>query len=154
MTASVARKRLSAIFIHAIASGLATSDPAEVIKGALAPLQKGRRPAIIEIDALRDMLRAAEDIPSHPITALAMRFLALTAVRPGEVHGMSWHELDGAIWRIPKERVKMRKPHAVPLSWQAVEILEAVRVLTGRGPMVFPNARRAQPALQAFARKA
>ncbi|MFT9424212.1 MAG: site-specific integrase [Acetobacter syzygii] len=146
-TARRVRQRLSAIFTYGIARGLGASDPAAVIKGALAPLKKGRMPAITNVAELQEMLRIAESQPAHPVTVLAMRFLALTAVRPGEVHGMPWTELDGDIWTIPAERMKMRRPYIVPLSRQALQVLEAVKTLTGRGPMVFPNARWAHRAM-------
>lgn len=140
-TARRVRQRLSAIFGYGIAAGLGKHDPAAPIKGALAPLVKGQQPAIIELEPLREMLQRAEAIPSHPTTVLAMRFLALTSVRPGEVRAMPWHEIDSDIWHIPKERMKMRLAHDVPLSRQALEVLDAMRALTGRGPLVFPNAR-------------
>ncbi|PYD63031.1 tyrosine-type recombinase/integrase [Gluconacetobacter entanii] len=140
-TAQRVRQRLSAIFIYGIACGLGNSDPAAVIKEALPPVQKGNFPAITDLQTLRGMLRAIEDIPAHPVTLLAIRFLALTAVRPGEVRAMPWSELDGDTWLIPSERMKMRRPHLVALSRQAQETIDAVRTLTGRGPLVFPNAR-------------
>jgi len=82
------------------------------------------------------------------VTKLALRFLALTAVRPGEIRGAAWAEfeqLDGVepTWRIPAPRMKMKHEHVVPLSRQSVAVLRAVRSLTGRGPLVFPNARHA-----------
>ncbi|POF63874.1 integrase [Novacetimonas maltaceti] len=140
-TARRVRQRLSAIFTYGIARGLGQSDPAAVIKGALPPLKKGRQPAIINLDDLREMLRLAEATPAHPITLLAMRFLALTAVRPGEVRSMPWSEIEGDTWVIPAPRMKMRREHVVPLSRQALEVLDVARTLTGRGPLVFPNSR-------------
>lgn len=140
-TARRVRQRLSAIFTYGIACGLGNSDPAAVIKEALPTLQKGNFPAITNLGILRDLLMEIESIPAHPVTVLAIRFLALTAVRPGEVRAMPWSELDGDVWAIPKERMKMRRGHAVFLSRQAQETLEAARTLTGRGPIAFPNAR-------------
>jgi integrase len=145
-TARRVRQRMSAIFVHAIASGICEADPAGVVKGALAPLTKRNQPAIVELDEVRQVLMKAEAVPAHPVTKLGLRLLALTAVRPGEVRGASWREfedLDGdkPLWRIPKERMKKGREHLVPLSAQAVAVLEAVRPLTGRGPLPFPNAR-------------
>lgn len=142
-TARRVRQRLSAIFLFGMAHGLGTHDPASVIKGALAPLKKGRQPAIVDLEELRNLFHDVEAIPAHPVTLLAMRFLALTVVRPGEVHAMAWHELseDRSLWIIPAERMKMRREHVVPLSLQAQDILRTVSVLTGKGPLVFPNAR-------------
>lgn len=142
-TARRIRQRLSAIFLFGIAHGLGTQDPAAIVKGALVPLKKGRQPAITDLGELRDLFRQVEATPAHPVTLLALRFLALTSVRPGEVHAMGWHELseDRSVWLIPAERMKMRREHEVPLSRQAREILEAVFLLTGKGPLVFPNNR-------------
>ena len=92
------------------------------------------------------MLAKAEAEKAHPVTKLALRLLALTAVRPGELRGAKWEEFvfgDDPVWLIPPERMKMKRPHAVPLSRQAVETLEAVKVLTGRSPLVFPCTRHA-----------
>ena len=140
-TARRVRQRLSAIFCYGIATGVGSSDPADVIKGALAPLKKGHQPAITDLVELRQMIADVESIPAHPVTILAMRFLALTAVRPGEVRAMPWLEIKEDIWEIPAERMKMKRPHVVPLSRQAMETLAAVHTLTGRGPIVFPNSR-------------
>jgi integrase len=142
------RQRMSAVFVYGIASGICQTDPAAIVQGAMAPLIKGRQPAIVDLDEAREVLRRAEGVPAHPVTKLALRLLALTAVRPGEIRGAAWSEfeqLDGgeALWRIPAPRMKMKQEHVVPLSRQAVAVIAAVRLLTGRGPLVFPNARHA-----------
>jgi integrase len=147
-TARRVRQRMSAVFVYGIASGIAVTDPAAIVRGALAPLVKGRQPAIVEIDEARTVLRQAEGTPAHPVTKLALRLLALSAVRPGEIRGAAWREFERlgseeAVWRIPAERMKMKREHVVPLSRQAIAVLAAVRGLTGRGPLVFPNARHA-----------
>lgn len=147
-TARRARQRMSAVFAHAHSIGIGQVDRAAVVKGQLAPLTKKRQPAITDLDEAREMLRTAETAVAHPVTKLALRFLALTAVRPGEIRGAAWAEMESlnstaALWRIPAERMKMSREHLVPLSRQAVAVLDAVRRLTGRGPLVFPNSRRA-----------
>lgn len=147
-TARRVRQRISAIFVHAVALGLAKNDPAHLARGALKPLKKKRQPAIVQLDPLREMMRMAESIPAHFVSRLALRFLALTAVRPGELRGARWDELKGLssnapVWEIPAERMKMKVDHAVPLSRQALEIIDVVRPLTGRHPFIFPSARHA-----------
>ena len=147
-TARRVRQRISAVFVHAVALGLAKNDPAHLARGALAPMKKGRQPAITQLEPLREMLRAAEAIPAHPVTRLGLRLLALTAVRPGELRGARWEEFQGldgcaAVWEIPEERMKMKVPHAVPLARQAVEVIEVIRRISGRHPIVFPSARHA-----------
>ena len=145
-TARRTRQRISAVFVYAIASGLAETDPAAIVKGAMAPLKKGRQPAIVELDTARAMLRRAEKVPAAPLTRLALRFLALTAVRPGELRTARWDEFEGLegpapLWRIGAEKMKMRREHVAPLSRQAVDVLRVARGLSGRGPIVFPNSR-------------
>jgi integrase len=161
-TARRLRQRISAVFAYAISEGIAATDPASIVAKALKPLpKKGRQPAIVKLDDLRGVLRDAEASGASPVTKLASRLLALTAVRPAVVRGVTWAEFedidwDGEsigphrpLWRVPAERMKLildRKDeedfeHLVPLPWQAVELLRTVRRLTGRGQFVFPGQR-------------
>ncbi|OHV63840.1 integrase [Mesorhizobium sp. LCM 4577] len=152
-TARRIRQRMSAIFVYAVASGRADNDPAAIVKGAMAPMKKGKQPAIIDLDKAREMLAKAEAEPAHPVTKLALRILALTAVRPGTLATTPWSEwpVGDDLWQIPAERMKMRlqhkddeaRDHFVPLSRQAVEAIEALRTISGRGPVAFPNTRHA-----------
>ena len=155
-TAKRVRQRISAVFVYAIAQGIATSDPAEKLGAVLKPLRKGRQPAITDIVPLRQMILAAEEDNARPITRLGLRMLALTAVRPSELRGAEWAEfedLDGKLplWRIPSARMKgdldrkeeINGDHLVPLAPQAVSILRAIWPLTGGGPLVFPSSRHA-----------
>jgi integrase len=147
-TARRVRQRVSAVFVYAIAMGIGENDPAAIVKGAMAPMVKGRQPAITDLAEARQVLAAVEAIPAHPTTKLANRLLALTVVRPGELRAARWVEFEGLggaepLWRVPAERMKMKREHLVPLSRQAVAVLDAVRPLTGRCPLVFPSARHA-----------
>lgn len=155
-TAKRVRQRISAVFVYAIAQGIATNDPAEKLGAVLKPLRKGRQPAITDIVPLRQMILAAEEDNARPITRLGLRMLALTAVRPSELRGAEWAEfedLDGKLplWRIPSVRMKgdldrkeeINGDHLVPLAPQAVSVLRAIWPLTGGGPLVFPSNRHA-----------
>jgi integrase len=151
-TAHRIRQRISAVFVHAIASGQAVTDPAAVVKKALKTVKRGRQPALITLEEVRQVLRDVEAQAASPVTKLAMRWHALNAVRPNETAGARWDELvdlDGPepVWHIPAERMKgrmeTRREHIVPLSAQAVAVARAVEPLTGRGPLMFPNARHA-----------
>ncbi len=82
-TARRVRQHISAVYGFAIASGYATSDPAIAIRGAMRPLVKKRQPALASLEEARALLTAAEASAAHPITKLASRLLALTALRPG-----------------------------------------------------------------------
>jgi integrase len=144
-TARRVRQRISAVFVYAIAIGIGQQDPAAVVKGAMAPLVRGRMPAVTTLADARAALAAVEAMPAHPATKAAHRLLALTLVRPDNVHAARWNELgmlDGVpVWELAPERMKTREPHVVPLSHQAVAVIDAIRPHTGRGPFIFPNAR-------------
>lgn len=137
---------MSAVFVYGVSTGRAKTDPAAIVKPALAPLLKGRQPAITDLDGVRQILRDAEAHPAHTVTRLALRFLALTVVRPGVLRTAPWSEFQAMaadVWVIPAARMKMRREFLVPLSRQARETLLAVHTLTGAGPLVFPNSRNA-----------
>jgi integrase len=163
-TAKRLRQRVSAVFAYAISEGIRKDDPSAVIGKALKPNpKKGKQPSITDPVEAREVLRAAEKSGASPVTKLASRLLALTIVRPGVVRGVEWSEFEGIdwddkrfgpdlpIWRVPAARMKLvldKKgedafDHLVPLPWQAVETLRAVRRLTGRGRLVFPCQRHA-----------
>lgn len=141
-TAKRVRQRMSAVFVFAIASGRGVNDPAAIVEGALAPLIKGKQPAVRTLEEAREVLKRCEEIPAHPVTRLAMRFLAITVVRPGELRGAAYSEIDGALWTIPAPRMKMKREHLVSLPTQALEILQVLRDLT-TGHLLFPSARHA-----------
>lgn len=166
-TAHRVRQRISAVFVHAIAEGAGSRDPAAVVTRALKPVPRARkRPALLSVEALHDMIRKTEAEPASPLTKLASRFLALTAQRPGMIRALPWDEIEGvdwlsdapapdALWRVPPARMKLMLDlkhdagfeHLVPLSAEAVAVLRAAHVLTGRGPLVFPSNRNARVAM-------
>ncbi len=153
-TARRVRQRMSAVFVYAISSGRAEADPAATVQKAMAPMVKGRQPAITDLDAAREMLAKAEAEKAHPATKLALRIIALTVVRPGTLITTPWSEwtdMEDGVWRIPAARMKLRlqhkdddaRDHWVPLSRQALEAVEVLRTVTGRGPIALPNTRHA-----------
>lgn len=145
-TAHRIRQRMSAVFVFAIAEGKLESDPAAVVRSALQPVQRGRQPAVVTLPEAREVLKAAEMVPARAETRLALRLLALTAVRPGEIRGAQWSEFElddlDPTWTIPAARMKMKREHIVPLSRQAVEVMDTLRLLSGRGQLCFPSARQ------------
>jgi integrase len=109
-TAKRVRQRISAVFCYAIAEGIAQNDPAEKLAAALKPLRRGRQPAITDLVPLRKMILTAEEEYARPITRLALRFLAMTAVRPSELRGALWDEFEdlngeAPLCRIPAARM-------------------------------------------------
>lgn len=107
-TAKRIRQRIFATFVYAIARGIARHDPAEKLGAVLKPLRRGRQPAITEIIPLRKMIRTAEDDPARPVAGLAPRLLALTAVRPSELRGARWDELEDLSGNEPRWRTATR----------------------------------------------
>jgi integrase len=153
-TAKRIRQRISATFVYGIAKGIVQYDPAEKLGAVLKPLRKGRQPAITDLVPLRKMILDAEEDYARPITRLALRFLALTVVRPSELRGACWGEfedLDGQLplWRIPTARMKgdldrkeeLKGDHLVPITPQALAVLRALWPLTGNGDLLFPSNR-------------
>lgn len=132
------------IFRFAIAHGKAKRNPAADIKpGDILAARKKVNYARLETKELPELLRHIESYQGAPVTRLAIKLMALTFVRTSELIGARWEEfdLDAGRWDIPAARMKMKTPHIVPLSAQAVNILKALQIVSGRGPMVFPGER-------------
>lgn len=131
------------IFRYAIATGRAERDTSPDLRGALPPAKEKHLAAITDPKAVAELLRAMDDYQGAFVTKCALRLAPLVFVRPGELRKAEWAEidLDKAEWNIPAERMKMREPHLVPLSAQAVAILRELHALTGAGRYVFPGAR-------------
>jgi integrase len=131
------------IFRFAVATDLAERDVTADLKGALASVPKGHFAAITEPKEVAGLLRAIHGYSGHPYSTAALKLSPLVFVRPGELRGAEWTEidLDGAEWRIPGIKMKMKNDHIVPLSTQAVDILRSVQPMTGHGKYVFPSIR-------------
>ncbi len=142
-TAHRAHQNCGQIFRYAVATGRANRDPSGDLKGALPPTKVEHYPAITDPLKLRDLLRAMNGYEGFFVTKCALRFAPLVFVRPGELRHAEWSEIDlnNAQWCIPSGKMKMRQPHLVPLSKQAVAILKELYPLTGSGPYVFPGVR-------------
>lgn len=134
----------SQVFRYAIAHGQATRNPATDIKPSdILPSRAKVNYARIDTRELPDLLRKIEAYQGTPTTRLAMKLMALTFVRTGELIGARWAEFDleAARWDIPAERMKMKTPHVVPLSTQAVEALRVLQTITGHRDLLFPGER-------------
>lgn len=142
-TAHRALQNCGQIFRYAIVTGRAERDPTPALRGALPPVKQTHYPAVTDPKVIGGMLRAMDDYQGTLVTKCALRLAPLVFVRPGELRKAEWSEidLDAAQWNIPGARMKMREPHLVPLSTQAVAILREVYALTGRDRYVFPSAR-------------
>lgn len=139
--ASRIQQRIKAVFRYAIQTGRASFNPSAELAGVLMTRKVQHREALSR-EALPAFVRKLEAYPGTPEVKQALKLLMLTFVRPGELRGARWEEfdLDAKLWRIPGERMKMKAPHLVPLSRQALDVLETLRPLTGRYALVFPGA--------------
>lgn len=145
-TARRLRSICGMVFRYAIATGRAERDVALDLKGALTTPQVKRRAAITDPKALGVLLNQIDGYDGYPATGAALRLAPLVFVRPYELRSAEWIEFDlpDALWQIPEEKMKMRRSHTVPLSRQAVAVLESIRKITGDGKYVFPSVRSYQ----------
>lgn len=134
---------VSRVCRYAVASGLIPSDPCRDIAGALRPHRYQHMPAITDPVRVGELAAKIDAYQGMLTTRAAMQLMLLCMCRTGEIRGMRWEEIDWLdnVWRIPAERMKMRRPHIVPLSRQAVAILAGLYALTGKngGCFVFPS---------------
>lgn len=132
------------IFRYAIATGRAERNPVPDLRGAIAPPVRGSFAAIREPKRVGELLRAIEAYPGSFVVGTALRLAPLLFVRPTELRLMEWEEIDNSEWKIPALKMKMARPHIVPLSTQAQALIAAVKPLTSGGRYVF-GARRDRP---------
>lgn len=135
------------IFRYAVATGRAEHDPSAALRGALTPVKTIHRAAITEPESVGDLLRAIDGYRGSFVVQCALKLAPLTFVRPGELQHAEWPEIDleKAEWNIPAHKMKMKQPHLVPLSTQAIDILTELKKLTGKGQFVFPGRTSARP---------
>jgi integrase len=142
-TARRARSLAGRVFKFAIATSRAERDPSADLAGALISPKVQHRAAITEPKAVGALLRAIDDLDGQLTTRAALQLIAVTFVRPGELRNAEWKEFDisNAVWNIPAEKMKMSRPHKVPLSRQATEIIEGIRAVTASSRYLFPQIR-------------
>jgi len=135
-------QNLGMIFRYAVATGRAERNPAADLKGALPSVKPKHLASITEPSSIGALLRSIDGYQGTLVTRCALRLAPLVFVRPGELRQAEWSEfnLDKAEWNIPAEKMKMRQPHLVPLSDQAIAILRELQPLTGHSRYVFPSA--------------
>ncbi len=141
-TAHRVRDYCSQVYQYAIDTGRADLDPTPPSR-ALKPRKKEHFPAITDPKEVAKLLRAIDAYQGTPAVESALKLAPLVFVRPGELRTAEWSEIDleAALWSIPAEKMKMKQPHLVPLSSQAVAILRELQLLTGNGRHLFPSAR-------------
>ncbi|MEQ8803091.1 MAG: integrase arm-type DNA-binding domain-containing protein, partial [Haliea sp.] len=130
-----ARQTAGQVFRYAIRTGRAERDPSADLKGALKSRRKKHHAALTEPADVGRLMVAIDGFQGTAIVKAAVRLSALLFQRPGEIRAMEWAEINWETerWELPAEKMKMRLPHIVPLSRQALDILRDLHRLTGRG---------------------
>ncbi len=131
------------VFRYGVATGRCPRDIAADLRGALIPAKKDHHSSITDPRGVGGLMRAIDDYQGSFIVKCAMQLSALTFTRPSEIRNAEWAEFDieKAEWRIPANKMKMRRIHVIPLSRQAIAVIESLRHLTGTGRYLFPSVR-------------
>ena len=134
------------IFRFAIRKGLIENDPTPHLHEALKP-RKVKHMARLDISEFPPFLERMDRYHGNPVIKTALQLMTLTFVRTAELRLMEWSEIDfeNKLWRIPAEKMKMALPHIVPLSRQALVLIEDLKPLTGNKQFVFYNHSTAKP---------
>lgn len=140
-TARRMRSLASRVFRYAVATGRASADPAAVLRGALVAPVVTHHAAILDEASVGALLRAIDGYDGQPMTQLALKLAPHVFVRPGMLRQTEWSEVDleAGVWKISAAKMKMRNPHVVPLSRQAIELFQAAQALTGRYRYAFAS---------------
>lgn len=145
-TAKRLRAFIGQVFRYAIATARANNDPTYGLKGALVAPKVTHMAAVTDWERFAGLIKAIWSYTGTVESRAALKLMALLYPRPGELRKAEWSEfdLDGAIWTIPAERMKMRKPHKKPLPALAVEILRDLKKHTGNRRLAFPSTNVAE----------
>jgi integrase len=133
----------SGVFRYGVATARCARDPTVDLKGALRPTKATKHRTALPPAEILQFMRDLERYDGDIVTRLAVKLVVLTFVRTAELRFARWNEFDALdgpepLWRIPADRMKMRRPHLVPLAPQAVEVLCKLRRITGKTPYLFP----------------
>lgn len=142
-TAARIKQIIGQVFRYAIATDRIDTDPTVALAGALQTRQARHHSTLTEPSKIALLMRQVDAYP-YDIVRCALKFSILTFCRPGEIRQAEWSEVDieKAEWRIPAEKMKMKRPHLVPLATQTLAVLEELFLITGRQRWLFPSARR------------
>lgn len=134
------------VFRYAIRKGIIENDPTPHLQEALKP-RKVKHMARLDISEFPPFLERMDRYHGNLLVKTALQLITLTFVRTAELINMEWSEIDFAnkLWRIPAYKMKMALPHIVPLSRQAIELIESLRPLTGNKQFIFYNHSTAKP---------
>lgn len=141
-TAKRMKQLISQTFRYASQRGLCVHNPASDLRDIIKTEPQKHHPCV-PMDQVSDLLKAIEGYNGDHVVRCALKFLSLTFVRTAEIIGAQWDEIDfdKQEWYIPAQRMKMKRPHVVPLSYQAIEILQSLKPITGDKTHVFYSSR-------------
>lgn len=139
------RQTVSSIFRYAIATGRASNDPAAVLNDALQARKAVRHMAALRSEQLEDFYKNLHAYEGERQTALALELIMHTFVRSNELRFATWSEINDMTWRIPAERMKMKKEHIVPLSRQVRRIFDELKAIAEDSEWVLPGASQGKP---------
>ena len=142
-TANKTRAFASRVFRYGVITARCKSDPAAMLIGALSRPVVKHHAAILEPKLLGQFMRAIEDYSGGPVVKLALQIAPHIFLRPGELRFGQWNEInwEEAIWTVPADRTKMRRPHAVPLTSQVITLLRELERHSGGYDLMFPGQR-------------
>jgi len=131
------------VFRYGIHTDRCDRDPTQDLKGVLVPKRNKNMATITDPQAVGGLLRAIDGYTGDFVTQSALKLTPYVMLRPGELRHAEWSEIDlgKKQWKIPADKMKMARPHIVPLSSQAVEIFKVMQPITGQGRYVFPSVR-------------
>ena len=147
-TAHTLRQTSGQVFRYGVASGRCERNPAADLHGALRPIIVKHMPAVLEPTGVGALMRSIAEYGGQPLTRAALELSAMLFQRPGNIRHMGWRKIDleGKLWTIPAAKMKRTvrgklsgRPHFVPLTPRAVQILREVHPMTGHGEYVFPS---------------
>jgi|UPI0003714B47 integrase len=142
-TAHKVRGLCGQVMRYGVATGRITSNPIRDLAGAIAAVKVTHRPAITDPVRVGELMRAIDGFKGTLVVQCALKLSPLVFLRPGELRQLRWEwvNIDEQEIRLPADIMKMRQRHIVPLSKQALQILEEIRPLTLAGCYVFPSVR-------------
>lgn len=128
------------IYRFAIITGRASYNPLTDLTGALTPHKQQHFPHVSQ-EELPELVNAIEQYDKSPLVRIGLKLLLMTALRPGEMRQAQWKEIDleEGVWSLPAERMKMGRPHRVPLPSQAIAELRKLHVMSGQYGLLFPG---------------
>lgn len=131
------------VFNYAVLNGIVNNNPVSELRGALRPRRPRHMATILEPDRIGELVRAIDGYHGEAHVAIALKMALYTFVRSGELRFAKWSEfdVDGGLWRIPAERMKMKRMHLVPLSRQVQALLKRLQPITGDSELLFPSLR-------------